>query len=265
MERDMSELLLTDVEGPIATLTLNRPAERNAISDELREELRAALEEVSALGQVRVIILTGAGKSFCAGGDVKSMQQRLAAPPGQVAVAGWQRQQRTFGLAATLHSLGQVTIAAVNGHAVGLGLDLALSCDFIVAAPQATFSASFVNRGLVPDGGGMYLLPRRIGLQRTKDLIYSGRFVDAEEALAIGLADVLATDGSLLDDTRRYAERFTSQAPGAIMLMKSIVNRSFELSLESISALGSEAQAICYTTDEHRASVEAFLAPRPPK
>jgi enoyl-CoA hydratase/carnithine racemase len=151
----------------------------------------------------------------------------------------------------------------VNGHAVGLGLDLALACDFIVAAPQATFAASFINRALVPDGGGMYYLPRRVGLQRTKDLIFSGRFVDADEAIAIGLADVLAADGNLLEDTRAYAERFTGQPRGAIMLMKSIVNRSFELSLESISALGSEAQAISYTSEEHRASVEAFLAPRP--
>jgi enoyl-CoA hydratase/carnithine racemase len=259
----MSDLLLTEVDGAIATLTLNRPAERNAISDELREELRDTLEEVSMVPEVRVVILTGAGRSFCAGGDVKSMQQRLSAPPGQVAIEGWRRQQRTGTLAATLHSLDQVTIAAVNGHAVGLGLDLALACDFIVAAPQATFAASFINRALVPDGGGMYYLPRRVGLQRTKDLIFSGRFVDADEAIEIGLADVLAADGNLLEDTRAYAERFTGQPRGAIMLMKSIVNRSFELSLESISALGSEAQAISYTSEEHRASVETFLAPRP--
>jgi enoyl-CoA hydratase/carnithine racemase len=259
----MSDLLLTEVDGAIATLTLNRPAERNAITDELREEFRSKLDEVSMMPDVRVVILTGAGKSFCAGGDVKNMQQRLSASAGQVAIEGWRRQRRTGTLAATLHSLDQVTIAAVNGHAVGLGLDLALACDFIVAAPQATFAASFIDRALVPDGGGMYFLPRRVGLQRTKDLIFSGRFVDAEEAMAIGLADVLAGDGKLLEDARAYAERFTGQARGAIMLMKSIVNRSFELSLESISALGSEAQAISYISDDHRASLEAFLARRP--
>jgi enoyl-CoA hydratase/carnithine racemase len=261
----MSDLLLTEIDGAIATLTLNRPAERNAISDALLEELHSTLDEVSTIPDVRAVILTGAGKSFCAGGDVKGMQQRLSASAGQVAIEGWRRQQRIGNLAATLHSLDQVTIAAVNGHAVGLGLALALACDFIVAAPQATFAASFINRALVPDGGGMYYLPRRVGLQRTKDLIFSGRFVDAEEALTIGLADLIAGDGTLLEDTRAYAKRFTGQPRGAIMLMKSIVNRSFELSLESISALESEAQAISYISDDHRASLEAFFAPRQSK
>jgi enoyl-CoA hydratase/carnithine racemase len=258
----VADLVLTEIDGPIATLTLNRPAERNAISDELRNELHTSLESISLLPEVRVMILTGAGKSFCAGGDLKGMQQRLSGPPGEVALEGWRRQQRTALLAKTLHSLDQITIAAVNGHAVGLGLDLALACDFIVAAPAATFAASFVNRALVPDGGGMYSLPRRIGLQRTKDLIYSGRFVDSEEAVAIGLADLLAGEGTLLEDARAYAERFTGQPRGAIMLMKSIVNRTFELSLESVAALGSEAQAMCYSSDDHRTSVEAFLASR---
>ncbi|HEY4224775.1 MAG TPA: enoyl-CoA hydratase-related protein [Pseudolysinimonas sp.] len=260
----MSDILISEVDGAIATLTLNRPAERNAISDELREELRSELERVSRIPEVRVVILTGAGKSFCAGGDVKSMRERLAAQAGEIGLEGWRRQRRTGALASTLHSLDQITIAAVNGHAVGLGLDLALACDFIVAAPQAVFAASFVNRGLVPDGGGMYYLPRRIGLQKTKDLIFSGRTVDSDEAARIGLVDVIAEDGKLLEDAREYASRFTGQPRGAIMLMKSIVDRSFELSLESVAALGAEAQAIAYQTDDHRASVEAFLAPRPP-
>lgn len=261
----MAEVLLSEIDGAIATLTLNRPAERNAISDELREQLHAALDSISVLPEVRVVILTGAGKSFCAGGDVKAMQQRLSAPAGQIALEGWRRQHRTAALAETLHTSDQITIAAVNGHAVGLGLDLALACDFIVAAPQASFAASFVNRALVPDGGGMYYLPRRVGLQRTKDLIYSGRSVDATEALAIGLADLLAEDGRLLEDARAYAERFTGQPRGAIMLMKSIVNRTFELSLESVAALGSGAQAISYSSDDHRASVTAFLEARGPR
>lgn len=259
----MSDILISEVDGPIATLTLNRPDERNAISDELREELHSALDQITRRSEVRVVIVTGAGKSFCAGGDVKAMKERLAAPTGQIALEGWRRQKRTGALASTLHSLDQVTIAAVNGHAVGLGLDLALACDFIIAAPQARFAASFVNRALVPDGGGMYYLPRRIGLQKTKDLIFSGRLVDSDEASRIGLVDAVARDGHLIEDTREFAERFTDQPRGALMLMKSIVDRSFELSLESVAALGAEAQAICYQSDDHRASVEAFLERRP--
>lgn len=258
----MSDLVIRATEGAIATLTLNRPEQRNAISDELREALLAALDQVSADPAVRVAILTGNGPSFCAGGDVKSMRQRLQAPPGQVAMEGWRRQQRTGVLTQALHRLGIVTVAAVNGHAIGLGLDLALACDFVVAAPQARFASSFVRRGLIPDGGGLYYLPRRIGLQKTKELIYSGRTIDAAEAKAIGMVDVLATEGSLLDDARAFAEQFTAQPRSAITLMKSIVDRTFESSLESVSALGSQAQAICYTSDEHRGAVADVSAQR---
>jgi enoyl-CoA hydratase/carnithine racemase len=255
----VSEVLITEVNGAIATLTLNRPKERNAIDDELREALAGALEDVAGDPSVRVLILTGNGKSFCAGGDVRAMQQRLGAPAGQVAIEGWRRQQRNGVLVQALHNLDLVTLAAINGHAVGLGFDIALACDFIVGAPDAIFAASFINRGLVSDGGGMYFLPRRVGLQKAKEILFSGRFVDIEEANAIGIVDRV-TEGDLLAEARAYAEQFTAQSRAAVMLMKSIVNRTFELSLESVAALGAEAQAICYTTDEHRDSVEAFLA-----
>jgi len=246
--------------GPIATVTLNRPDARNAISDEMREHLRARLGDLAAESEVRVVVLTGAGSAFCAGGDVRGMRDRLAVAPGMLAIGGWRRQRRTAAFIADLHRLDAVTIAAVNGPAMGLGLDVALACDFIVAAPEAVFAASYVRRGLIPDGGGLYFLPRRIGLQRTKELIYSGRTVEAEEALRIGLADRLAGPGTLLADAYAFAEQFTRGSRPAISLMKSIIDRTFESSLDSIAVLGGEAQAISYTTDEHRASVERFLA-----
>jgi enoyl-CoA hydratase/carnithine racemase len=191
------------------------------------------------------------------------MRERLEQPPGQVAIRGWRRQQRTAAFVTTLANTDQITIAAVNGPAMGLGLDVALACDFIVAAPEAQFAASFVKRGLVPDGGGMYFLPRRVGLQMTKELIYSGRTVGAEEALRIHLADRLAEPGKLLEDTRAFAAQFTDNSRGAIGLMKSVVSRSFETPFELIAAQGRGAQAISYTSDEHRASVEQFLKPKP--
>jgi enoyl-CoA hydratase/carnithine racemase len=259
----MSDTVLCEIDGPLAIVTLNRPDARNAISDELREALRSLLETLSADPAVRVIAFTGAGSAFCAGGDVHAMRERLEAPPGRVAFDGWRRQQRTFGLSSTIHHLDQVTIAAVNGPAVGLGFDLALACDFIVASPEAMFSASFIARGLISDGGGLYHLPRRVGMQRAKELLFSGRRVDASEAAKLGIADVLASERSLLDEVRVFAEPFSNQPRAALTLMKSILNRSFEQTLEGIGALGSEAQAICYSTDDHRESVEAFLAPKP--
>ncbi|MBE1484463.1 enoyl-CoA hydratase/isomerase family protein [Plantactinospora soyae] len=251
--------VLVDVDGPIAVLTLNRPAVRNAIDDATRAALGDALAELGQAAEVRVVILTGAGSAFCAGGDIKAMEQRLAVPPGEVAIRGWQRQHGTYALTAGLHRLDQVTIAAVNGPAAGLGMDLALACDFIVADPDASFVASFVLRGLVPDGGSMYHLPRRVGPQRAKELLLSGRRVDATEALEIGLIDLLAEPGAVLAHATEYAARFTERSRAALMLAKSIINRSFESSLDQIASLGSQAQAICYTTDAHRDSVRSFL------
>jgi 2-(1,2-epoxy-1,2-dihydrophenyl)acetyl-CoA isomerase len=255
-------VIVTEVTGPVAVLTLNRPKARNALDDAMRDLLRGELESLAADDDVRVIVLTGAGRAFCAGGDIKGMRQRLEQPPGQVAYRGWRRQQQTAAFIAALAGAGQVTIAAVNGPAMGLGLDVALACDFIIAAPEAQFAASFVKRGLVPDGGGLYTLPRRIGLPLTKELIYSGRTVGAEEALRIHLADRLAAPGQLLAEARAYAAQFTGNSRSAIALMKSVVNRTFETPFEVISAQGRSAQAMSYTTDEHRASVEQFLRPR---
>jgi enoyl-CoA hydratase/carnithine racemase len=248
------------VTGPVAVLTLNRPKARNALNDRMRELLRAELEDLATDDEVRVIILTGAGSAFCSGGDVKSMQERLEQPPGQVAARGWRRQHRTAALVSTLVSADQVTIAAVNGPAMGLGLDIALACDFIIAAPEAKFAASFVKRGLIPDGGSLYFLPRRVGLQLTKELIYSGRTVEADEARRIGLADRLAEPGGLLAEAHAYAAQFTENSRSAIALMKSIVSRTFETPYEVVSAQGHAAQGISYTTDEHRESVERFLS-----
>ncbi|MGI5148056.1 enoyl-CoA hydratase/isomerase family protein [Plantactinospora sp. CA-294935] len=254
--------VLVAVDGPIATVTLNRPAVRNAIDDATRAALVEALAEVGRDTEVRVVILTGAGTAFCAGGDIRAMEQRLAAPPGEVAIRGWQRQHGTYALTAGLHRLDQVTIAAVNGPAAGLGMDLALACDFIVADPAASFVASFVLRGLIPDGGSMYHLPRRVGPQRAKELLLSGRRVQAAEALEIGLVDLLSAPGAVLGHAVEYAGRFTARSRPALMLAKSIINRSFESSLDQIASLGSQAQAICYTTDEHRNSVRSFLDQR---
>jgi enoyl-CoA hydratase/carnithine racemase len=262
-ETTAQPVILREVTGPVALLTLNRPRALNALDDGMREKLREELTALSADQDVRVIILTGAGRAFCAGGDIKGMRQRLEQPPGQVAIGGWHRQQRTAALVTALAGADQITIAAVNGPAMGLGLDIALACDFIVAAPEAQFAASFVKRGLIPDGGGLYSLPRRIGLPLTKELIYSGRTVGAEEALRIHLADRLAEPGNLLTQTRAFAAQFTENSRPAIALMKSIVNRTFETSWELITAQGRGAQAISYTTNEHRASVEQFLNPKP--
>jgi enoyl-CoA hydratase/carnithine racemase len=263
-----TELIEFTVESGVATVSLNRPEKRNAMNDELRVQFVDALERASMDRAVRALVLTGNGKAFCAGGDVEAMSRRLQVGAGEVGFNGWERQQRIHHAQSLLRNLSIPTIAAVNGAAAGLGADMALACDFIVASQEATFTWPYVHRGLVPDGGGMYLLPRRVGLTKAKDLIFSGRRVEAEEALHLGIADRLTTVQALLTEAQAWAVELSRGSRTATALTKNVLNNSFELSAEQIAAQGSLSQGICYTSTEHRAAVEAFLqkgAARPDK
>lgn len=255
----MTALVELAVEDKIAIVTLNRPEVRNAINDAMRSELVAVLERVAADQAVRALVLTGAGKGFCSGGDIAGMKERLTAPSGQVGFNGWRRQGQVHKSVGLLHGMPKPVIAAVNGAAAGLGCDMALACDFILASEQAAFTMSFVKRGLVSDGGGMYFLPRRVGLPRAKDLIFTGRVVEAKEALAIGLADRVTARDRLIADAVAWACELTQGSSVSIAFSKAILDRTFESTEEQVFALGREAQAVCYTTDEHRDAVTAFL------
>lgn len=248
------------VDHTIATLTLNRPDKRNAMSDDMRSEFIEALEQVAADKAIKALVLTGAGKGFCAGGDIGGMQRRMNAPAGDVGFSGWHRQQRVHRAQALLHTLPKPVIAAVNGAASGLGADTALACDFVIASEWASFAWSYVLRGIVPDGGGMYFLPRRVGLARAKELIFTGRQVKVDEALALGIVDRKTSAETLVADAQAWAAELSRASATALALSKTILNQSFELSAHDVFAQGSQAQGICYTSSEHRAAVEAFLA-----
>jgi enoyl-CoA hydratase/carnithine racemase len=251
--------VLLAIDQGIATISLNRPEVRNAIDDAMRLELIEAIDEVGRNREARALVLTGAGRGFCAGGDISAMRERLQAPVGEVAGNGWRRQRRTHHALTVLHEIEKPTIAAVNGAAVGLGCDLALCCDFIVASETATLAMSYLQRGLIPDGGGLYFLPRRVGLVRAKELIFTGRSLSADEALQIGMVDRVVAPDALLSEAQSWARELSGGSATALGLAKSIINQTFELSAEEVFALGSQAQAICYTSAEHRAAVEAFL------
>jgi len=254
-------LIQLEVRNGVAVLTLNRPEKRNAISDDMRTELIDALERVTADRKIRALVLTGSGKGFCAGGDVAGMQRRMDAPPGEVGFNGWTRQQRVHHSVALLHNMPKPVIAAVNGGANGLGADLAMACDLVMASSAASFTWSYIHRGLIPDGGGMYFLPRRVGLAQAKQLIFGGRKVEAGEALQLGIADRLSTSPeALVDEAVAWAAEMSHGSATALGLGKSILNQTFELTADQVFAQGSQAQGICYTSSEHRESVLAFLA-----
>ncbi|MGB3289572.1 MAG: enoyl-CoA hydratase/isomerase family protein [Burkholderiaceae bacterium] len=257
-----NELIQLDVQDGIATIYLNRPDKRNAFSDEMRARYIEVLEAVTADRGIRAVVLTGRGKGFCAGGDVAGMENRMRAEAGEIAFNGWARQQQVHRCVSLLHSMPKPTIAAVNGAASGLGADTAISCDFVLASDGASFTWSYINRGLVPDGGGMYFLPRRVGLPKAKDLIFSGRKIDAPEALELGIADRLVGADELLPAAWRWAQELSKGSPTALALGKTILNQSFELSAGQIFSQGSQAQGICYTSTEHRTAVQAFLQAR---
>lgn len=258
-------LIDLQVDAGIATLTLNRPDKRNAMSDAMRAEFIDALERVTADKTIRALVLTGAGKGFCAGGDVAGMEKRMNAPAGEVGFNGWHRQQRVHHTQLLLHTMPKPVIAAVNGAASGLGADTALACDFVIASEWASFTWSYIHRGIVPDGGGMYFLPRRVGLSTAKELIFTGRKVDADEALSLGIVDRKTTADQLLAQAQAWARELSKGSATALALSKTILNQTFELPAQQVFAQGSQAQGICYTSTEHRDSVMAFLSKAAPK
>jgi enoyl-CoA hydratase/carnithine racemase len=253
-------LVLHTVQDGISTVTLNRPDKRNAMSDALRSEFIAVLEAIAADKIIRAVVLTGAGKGFCAGGDIAGMEKRMSAPTGEIAFNGWHRQQRVHYAQTLLHTMPKPVIAAVNGAASGLGADVALACDFIIASDEASFTWSYIHRGIIPDGGGMYFLPRRVGLSLAKQLIFTGRKVELSEGLRIGLVDRSASSRNLISDATAWARELSQGSSTALALGKTILNQSFEENAEAIFARGSQAQGICYTSSEHREAVMAFLA-----
>jgi len=249
-----------EVDASIATITFNRPDKRNAMSDDMRIEFIAALEHVAADKAIKALVLTGAGKGFCAGGDISGMERRMSAPTGEIAFNGWHRQQRVHHTQSLLHTMPKPVIAAVNGAAAGLGADTALACDFIIASEWASFAWSYIHRGIVPDGGGMYFLPRRVGLSKAKELIFTGRKVDVDEAISLGIADRKTSADKLVKDARAWATELSNGSSTALALTKTILDQTYELSAHDVFAQGSQAQGICYTSTEHRESVMAFLA-----
>jgi enoyl-CoA hydratase/carnithine racemase len=254
------QLIEFSVQAGVATVALNRPDRRNAMSDAMRAEFVAALQTVAGDKAIKALVLTGRGSAFCAGGDIAGMKQRLEAPQGEVAFNGWSRQQGVHRAQAMLLNLPKPTVAAVNGAAAGLGADTALACDVVIGSERSKFAWSYIHRGLIPDGGGLYFLPRRVGLAKAKELIFTGRMVESGEAVALGILDRKVPSDELLSAAQRWAAELAQGSPTALALGKQILNESFERSAHEIFDLGSQAQAICYTSAEHRDAVTAFLA-----
>lgn len=243
---------------PVGVVYLNQPETRNALSREMQEELRIALEGLARDGAVRAIVITGKGEAFCAGGDLRAMGD---SKPFQ----GRQRVQNINRLVLTLRNLEKPVLAAVNGPAFGAGWSLTMACDFVVASSSATFSLAFVKLGLNPACGCLYFLPRMIGLPRAKELMMTGRVVEAAEARALGLVNKVVPPEKLLPETMAFARELAQGPPLALGLMKSIVNRAFETDFLTLLEEEAFAEDLCLQTEDHREGVRAFFEKRKPK
>jgi 2-(1,2-epoxy-1,2-dihydrophenyl)acetyl-CoA isomerase len=245
--------------GLVRWLTIDRPERKNAIPFDGWIELRSAFEDFEGSGQ-RILVVTGAGGEFSAGADLDP--SRLDAL--QSITDRHQRMKEIGSAALTLHRLTKPTIAAVDGVAVGAGMNLALGCDLVVATERARFSEIFVKRGLTVDFGGSWLLPRVVGLQRAKELALSGRIIGADEALDIGLVLEVVPAEELEKRVTELAESLLAGAPMGQMFAKQTLNASFESSM--VDALGWEgqAQAVALGTEDMAEGVAAFLEKRYP-
>jgi 2-(1,2-epoxy-1,2-dihydrophenyl)acetyl-CoA isomerase len=257
--QDMTyQTIKLDITDGIATLTLDRPAKKNALDLSIRDEIADALVRVRENDAVRALVLTGAGENFCSGGDLRSM-----ATTEITAEAGQRRMRAIHGWLRELIEFDRPVIAAVDGVAYGAGFSLALTADFVLATPRARFCASFQRVGLVPDSGILYTLPRVVGLQRAKALLFSAREIDAATAENWGIVFEIVPAESLAARARSIATGFVNASGTALALTKATLNRSFESDLSAMLEFEAAAQGVAFTTDYHRAAVRRFLDKQP--
>jgi len=248
--------LVVERDGPVKTITINRPEALNALNPDTLRELAAELTTLASESATRAVVITGAGeKAFVAGADIAAMESMSAVEAGRFARAG----QNTF---RALELLPQPVIAAVNGFALGGGLELALACDMIFASAGARFGQPEINLGIMPGFGGTQRLPRRIGIARARELIYSGEMVDAEEALRLGIVNRVVAAEELLSIAHGFAATLAAKAPLAIRQAKTAIAAGGDLDLENGCRYESEAFAVCFATEDRGEGMRAFLAKR---
>lgn len=255
--------VLYRAEGPAAWITLNRPQCKNALAGSMREDLLALVRRAEGDPSVRVLVLTGAGDAFCAGGDVAVMADmrergegfepldRLMDVGGQIVTA--------------LATLPKPTVACLNGVAAGAGCNLALACDFRIASSRAALGETFARVGLFPDWGGTYFLPRLVGPSRALQMVATGEMLPAKEALAFGLVSQVVPPARLLAETRALVERLAAAPPMAFAAAREAFRRSPTGSLSGMLAFERQAQRLCWKSEDSGEGIHAFLEKRSPR
>jgi 2-(1,2-epoxy-1,2-dihydrophenyl)acetyl-CoA isomerase len=259
----------TRTDGGVLWLTIDRPEVANALSPDNRMELVRLLSDAEEDVGVRCVVITGTGTSFCTGADLRSSAgppPRPAGAPAKIAGdVGRNIRKNAQRLIETILELEKPVVAAVNGTAAGLGLHLAVACDLVVATEDARFIEVFVRRALVPDAGGAYLLPRLIGLQRAKEMMFLGDDVSAARAYEMGMVNRVVAREDLLAETEKLAARLASGPTRTLALMKWLANRSLDTDRQTSFENESYAQDINMTTEDGNEGVQSFIERRPPR
>jgi enoyl-CoA hydratase/carnithine racemase len=258
----MYEAIIFNATPPIATIKLNRPGKLNAFGGPMREELLEALGKVAADDEIRVLIVTGEGRGFSAGGDIDHLKQMREAQDERAL-----RQVLDTGQKITnsMRSMPKPVIAAVNGPCAGAGFSFALGCDIRIASEAATFGASFARIGLHPDWGGSWFLPRLVGSAQACELIFTGSMISAREAERIGLVNRVVPHEELMPAVLELASVMAKSAPQVIRLAKESIYRSLSSDLESAYARETEVQAQCFYSEDFLEGLSAFKEKRKPQ
>lgn len=253
-------------DGRVAIVTLNRPETRNAIAtQEDCDDIAAALRRANDDREVSVVILTGAGQAFCAGGDLKAIRERTGIGPR--ATPDDTRANYRRGVHAAIKALAEIevaTIAAINGHAIGLGLDIGVICDLRIAAASAKMASSFVKVGIIPGDGGAWILTNAIGATRAAELVLTGDTIDAETALKMGVVNAVAPDDQLMAEAKKLAARIAVNPPRTIRLAKRLLREAQHSRLHDVLELSAAFQALAHETADHKEAVDAFTQKRTP-
>jgi 2-(1,2-epoxy-1,2-dihydrophenyl)acetyl-CoA isomerase len=252
----------TNYDAGVATITLNRPQKLNAFAGHMRRDLAEALEHAGSDPQVRVVVLTGAGRAFCAGADVAYMEELMRRDDVDefARLLGAGRR--------VVHAIRQMTkpvVASVNGAAYGAGFNLALACDMRIASELATFSQSFVKVGLHPDWGGSYFLPRALPSNLACEMFFLGDAIDARRAYELGLVNRVVADSELADETHKLAGRLRDAPVQSIAAAKHAVYMSEAANIDRMLQYETEAQIQCFESRDARERVRAFLERRTPR
>ena len=244
--------------GPIGVLTMNRPEALNALNEQVLRDLDAALDAVAANDEVLVVILTGAGRSFVAGADIGQMKDLT---PVQAKKFGSYGNQVFL----KLENFPKPVIAADNGFALGGGCELSMACDIRLASEKAKFGQPEVGLGITPGFSGTQRLPRRVGVAKAKELIFSGKQIGAEEAKRIGLVNEVYAAEELLNKAVEMAKSFTANAPIAVKYSKACIDRGMQMDIDNGIALENELFAMCFATEDQKEGMGAFLEKRKEK